>query len=353
MNILIYNFDAINPLAHEWAHILVDLHSQVTLVNHRESIKCQDKRIKINMLDDFKPSSKSNFDLLFLPWIPSRKYFKRFLKDWIKVGLPEIVWIDHNPVHGRDRQGLLLKFLRSSTNFKVRRLVHGMNSISRSDTKPIYFPHPIFMNAFEGSNSRTEIKDPKVMNFAFIGRLDKQKGLFELPRLAEMISNGLNISTKWIIAGNNPDMDEALQIVELIKDLPNVRVESHIYGKKCPDEIIKNTLDKSHFLIAPYNQVTASGTISLALASDTEIISLSKSVPLGLDEFEDRMLHCIKEADLINFLRSRIGKNEILMLPSSAKNQNSKTAHNQQCGKNFVEFVRRSKVNRKQYVEIQ
>jgi glycosyltransferase involved in cell wall biosynthesis len=353
VNILIYNFDAINPLAHEWAHILVDLQSQVTVVNHRESIKCRDKRVTIFLLDDFKPSIKSNFDLLFLPWIPSRKYFMRFFKDWIKLGLPEIVWIDHNPVQGRDRQGLLLKFLRSSTNVKVRRLVHGMNSLSLSDTDPIYFPHPIFINAFEGSNSRAGIKDPTVMNFAFIGRLDEQKGLFELPRLAEMISKGLNISTKWIIAGNNPDMDLALQIAESIRELPNVTVEAHIYGKKCPDQIIKNTLSKSHFLIAPYNQVTASGTISLALASDTEVVSISKSVPLGLGDFEDRMLHCIKEAELVNFLRSRIGKNEILMSPNLEKNQNLKTAHNEQCGKIFLEFAGRSKVNRKQYDEKQ
>lgn len=353
MNVLIYNFDAINPLAHEWAHILVDLQSQVTLVNHRESIKCRDKRITIFLLDDFKPSIKSNFDLLFLPWIPSRKYFMRFFKDWIKVGLPEIVWIDHNPVQGRDREGLLLKLLRSSTNLKVRRLVHGTNPLTFSDTNCIYFPHPIFMNAFEGSNRCTVKKDPTVFNFAFIGRLDEQKGLFELPRLAEVISKGLSISTKWIIAGNNPDMDQALQIVESIKELPKVTVEAHIYGKKCPDKIIKNTLEKSHFLIAPYNQVTASGTISLALASNTEIISLSKSVPLGLNDFEDRMLHCIKEDDLVNFLRSRIGKDEVLISRNSAKNQNLKKAHNEQCGKIFLEFAGGSKANRKQYDEKQ
>jgi hypothetical protein len=340
MRILIYNFDAINPLAHEWAHILVDQESKVTLVNHRESIDCQLKDLEVYSIENFRPSSRNNFDILFLPWIPSRRHLPKFISDWLKIGFPQIIWIDHNPVQGRDKEGVLLKFLRRSTHKKIRRLVHGMNSIPIKESQTIYFPHPIFMNAFETSEVCIPEKSFKEFNFAFIGRLDVQKGLYELPKLAEKISKGLGFPTKWIIAGNNPNMNQVSEIVESIRSLENVTVEAHIYGKKCPDSHIQDALKTSHFLIAPYNQVTASGTIALAIAVGTEIISLSATEPIGLERFQDKLLHFVQEEHLIEFLRSRM-KNKAISLKSNLEaTTRMKEEHNKLCGENFLVIAR-------------
>jgi len=340
MRILIYNFDAINPLAHEWAHILVDQQSKVTLVNHRESIDCQFTNLEVYSIENFKPDSRHNFDILFLPWIPSRRYLRRFILDWVKIGFPQIIWIDHNPVQGRDREGILLKFLRQSKRKKLRRLVHGVNPIPGEESKRIYFPHPIFMNAFESFNVLIPEKINTEFNFSFIGRLDAQKGLYELPKLAEKISKGLGFPTKWIVAGNNPNMNQVSEIVESIKRLENVTVEAHIYGKKCPDSLIREALKTSHFLIAPYNQVTASGTIALAIASGTEIISLGGTAPIGLESFQDKLLHCIKEEQLIDFLRSRIKNNAISFELNPKVTSRLKEEHNKLCGENFLAIAR-------------
>jgi len=340
MRILIYNFDAINPLAHEWAHILVDQQSKVTLVNHRESLSCQLKNLAVYSIENFRPSSRNKFDLLFLPWIPSHRYLRKFILDWLKLGFPQIIWIDHNPVQGRDKEGVLLKFLRRSPHKKIRRLVHGMNYISAQESQEIYFPHPIFMNAFESTEGCIPEKSSEEFNFAFIGRLDVQKGLYKLPKLAGKISEELGFPTKWIIAGNNPNINQVSEIVESIRRLANVKVEAHIYGKKCPDSHIRDALETSHFLIAPYNQVTASGTIALAIAAGTEIISLSGTEPIGLENFQDKLLHCVKEEHLIEFLRSRM-KNKAISLKSNPEaTTRMKEEHNKLCGENFLAIAR-------------
>lgn len=338
MKIIIYNFDAINPLAHEWAHILADKRINVTLVNHRTSIECKSSGIKVEFLAEFKPSFRNHFDLIFLPWIPSRGHLLRFLFDWAKCGFPLIIWIDHNPVLGRDREGLILKILRYVRIKKICRVVHGTNSVDGDKPVEIYFPHPIFVNAFENSSYINRVKSEKQLNLAFIGRLDEQKGFFDIPRIAESISLKMEIPQNWIIAGNNPDLKAVQKVVDSLQEIPNVSVEAHAYGKKCPDEFIQIALLASHFLLAPYKQITASGTISLAIASGTEIISLSESVPIGLESFHRELIHCIDEDHLVDFIKLRM-KQKSTKLQNTHSYRSKIQNYNKLCGENFVKIL--------------
>ena len=339
MNILIYNFDSVNPLAHEWAHILVDHQVNVTLVNHREAIECQSKNILVRSIASFQPKYKGEFDALFLPWIPSRRYFLKFLIDWARCGFSPIIWIDHNPIKGRDREGLILKILRRSFSSRIIKVIHGDNLLSRHQSVHVYFPHPIFMNAFENTFCEHRKKSKTQLNLAFIGRLDEQKGFFELPRFAESISNGIDIPTNWIIAGNNQNLIKVQEVIDDLKRLPNVSVEAHTYGKKCPDEFIMLALKSSDFLLAPYKQVTASGTISLAIALGTEVISIGNSVPIGLEPFQGHSIHSMEQDELIDFMQTRIGdKRDDSFLAESEKAHIARQ-HNDACAKNFLKCV--------------
>jgi glycosyltransferase involved in cell wall biosynthesis len=339
MNILIYNFDSINPLAHEWAHLLVDSKVKVTLVNHRETIKCQSEKISVNSILSFKPKLRDQFDALFLPWIPSREYFIKFCMDWARCGFPPIIWIDHNPIRGRDREGLILKFLRKSIGRKVWRITHGKNFFHTRGNDSLYFPHPIFMNAFEGIVCEQRSKSEIQLNLAFIGRLDEQKGFFELPRFAESISEKIDIPINWIIAGNNHNLKKVQEVIDSLKGLPKVSVEAYTYGKKCPDEYIMLALKSSDFLLAPYKQITSSGTISLAIALGTEVISMSNSLPIGLEAFYGNSIHCIKEDKLIEFLQAKIRDKRENVVPAYSDKDYISREHNEICAKNFIKFV--------------
>lgn len=345
MRVLIYNFDAINPLAHEWAHILVNQKITVSLVNHRQSIKCNLKNLDIHSLEDFKLRMGEKYDIIFLPWIPPRRELLRFIANWIKCGFAEIFWIDHNPIHGRDREGLILKFLRNTKNHKIHKITHGAENPSETYPNTNFFPHPIFQNAFENTNYKKTKRVNNSLNFAFIGRLDEQKGLHELPRLASRISSGIKVPTNWIIAGNNPNMTRVFDVIESIQKLPNVSVEPYVYGKNCPDEFILHALLEADFLFAPYKLVTASGTISLALALDTEIICLSQSVPAGLENFKNGSLHCIDEENLIEFLKGKINYNSNDPLHKKMDIKKAIEIHNQICGEIFLLLAKKIRKN--------
>jgi hypothetical protein len=341
MTILIYNFDAVNPLAHEWAHILADRNLNVTLVNHRKSIDCTYESIKILEINDFQPKFSDRYEFIFLPWLPPRKTINKFLIDWMKMGFPYIFWIDHNPVRNRDKVGILLRILRKRKIMRVMRLTHGKNSFESLKINEMYFPHPIFLNAFENTETLDASTSKADLNLAFVGRLDKQKGLSKLPHLTRLISEGTGTSIKWIIAGNNPNMCAVEETIKELEEIPRVSIESYIYGKKCPDHFIKHALSESDFMIAPYLQVTASGTISLAIALDTETISLSEKYPLGLDLFKDKSIHCLSEGNLVSFINKSIrGKEQNGIIRDYKREKNE---HNNFCGDNLLNLVAKIK----------
>ena len=341
MRVLLYNFDAVNPLAHEWAHILSDQKLSVSLVNHRQSINCTYERIEIRQMNEFRPKFGDRYDFIFLPWLPPRKTLIHFLFDWMKLGFPYVFWIDHNPVRNRDKVGIILRILRKRKIIRVIRLTHGKNSFESLKINEMYFPHPIFLNAFENTEMLDASTSKADLNLAFVGRLDKQKGLSKLPHLTRLISEGTGASIKWIIAGNNPNMCEVEDTIKELEKIPRVSIESYIYGKKCPDKFINYALSESDFMIAPYLQVTASGTISLAIAMGTEIISLSESYPLGLDVFTNKSIHCLSESRLVPFINKSIHQEEVKGIKYNYKQE--KNAHNYLCGQNLINLVTKIK----------
>lgn len=329
---MIYNFDAINPLAHEWAHILADRNIEVTLVNHRRSINCQREDLEILQLNDFNPTLSDRYEFILLPWLPSRRNLVHFLVHWLKLGFPNTLWIDHNPVNGRDKEGLILKILRRENLKKFFRLIHGTNHLDPLGLKSLNIPHPIFLSAFENSKAPIKNQPTASLNLAFIGRLDEQKGLEELPKLTRMISEATRVSINWIIAGNNPNLNKVTETIEDLKRIPNVSVESHVYGKNCPDYFIEYALLKADFMIAPYLQVTASGSISLAIALNTETISLGERYPLGVDLFKGKLVHSMSKDNLVPFINNHLyykneNKNKI-----SKNYSEEKKDHNYACG---------------------
>lgn len=339
MNVLIYNFDSVNPLAHEWAHLLDECRVNVTLVNHRKTIDCQSESISVNSIKFFKPECKGQFDVIFLPWIPSREYLVKFYMDWIKCGFPPIVWIDHNPIKGRDREGMILKFLRKSPSNRIIRVVHGTNSLSGHDNQSVYFLHPIYLNAFENIDCEPVKYPADQLNLSFIGRLDEQKGFFELPRYAELISKGTETPINWIIAGNNHNLARVQVVIDALRNLPNVSVEAHIYGKKCPDEFIMKAITSSDFLLAPYRQITASGTIALAIALGTEVISIGNSIPTGLEEFFEESLHFINDDNLVEFVQEKLIEKKESKIQIESKRTNYVRKYNEMCAERFLTFI--------------
>ena len=338
MKVLIYNFDAVNPLAHEWSHILVEQNMRVTLIDHRESIRCSESRIRLVPLGSFKARKRDDYDAIFVPWLPSRRYFFKFLIDWIKCGVPQVYWIDHNPILGRDRHGILLQFLRNQRSTRLQRVVHSAITESSAEPKLKTLLHPVFLHAFEDIPKKDIDKPSEVITFAFIGRLDDQKGFFELPKFAELISNEVSLETKWIVAGNNSELDKVQRTVDEISRIPKVSVEAYIYGKKCPSEYIYKALLSANFLVAPYQQITASGTISLAIACGTEVISLNSSAPLGLEAFDELYIHCVKTQDITRFLRMRIKANQLDDKTKCSITEARLREHNLLCGKKFIEL---------------
>jgi hypothetical protein len=340
MNVLIMNYDALNPLAHEWAHILNDGTRQITLINHRSSIVCRESELEVIDISEIKRIKNRPFEVMFLPWLPSRKFLVTTFLVWLNNGRPNVFWIDHNPATGRDREGLILRVLRRNRSTKVRRLVHTGNT--RAEYEPVIqaIPHPVFSHAFENLKKYSSNQKKERLTISFIGRLDDQKGLNSLPRIAHLISNALGKPTYWNISGNNPNIDYVKAIIQKIEEIPNVVVESHIYGKNCPDELIYKALVTSHFLIAPYNRITASGTFALALACSTQIVCLGETEPLGLQPFLGKSIHCIDESQLIQFLQTDEFKK---IMPNVQKNDIA--SHNKNCHDQFFYIVNATRKN--------
>ena len=334
MNVLILNYDALNPLAHEWAHILNDGTGQVTLINHRSSIVCRESELEVIDISEIKGVKNRPIDVMFLPWLPSRKFLATTFLVWLNNSRPNVFWIDHNPATGRDREGLVLRFLRKSGSTKIHRLVHTGKTMGENQPLLPAIPHPIFSHAFENLKNDYTNQKKERLTISFIGRLDDQKGINSLPRIARLISKAIGKPILWKIAGNNPNIDYVKAIIQEIEEIPDVFVESHIYGKNCPDELIYKSLVTSHFLIAPYNRITASGTFALALACSTQIVCLGESEPLGLEPFLGKSIHCIDESQLVKFLQTNEHKK---ITPDIQKNDIA--LHNKDCHDHFISVV--------------
>jgi glycosyltransferase involved in cell wall biosynthesis len=295
---------------------------------------CHDSSIDVIDAQGFRALKERSFDAIFMPWLPPRKLLMSTFALWLKNGRPNVYWIDHNPVAGRDKRGFIIRALNYKKFSKVHKLEHS-NSLEKNGLqRNLGIPHPVLCHAFENLPSPITYEKAVGLRFAFIGRLDDQKGISKLPGIAMSIAKEFNEPTYWKIAGNNSNVEYVKSIVRELENIPNVHIESHIFGKNCPQELLRKALADSNFLLAPYARITASGTFALALACSTEIISLSEDKPIGLPSFLGTSIHCIDSTQLIKFLKTHKEAG------ISARDLSNKIeSHNTFCREKFLEIL--------------
>jgi len=147
--------------------------------------------------------------------------------------------------------------------------------------------HPIFFNYVEylklllGKNF-----DLRTKQIILFGRINSQKGIDMIPEITAGLAEpmrSINKVIKIIIVGTSKiSLDPIFAEIDAL-DCPFVVVERKITSSSIGELDLAAQIYESSLVIAPYRELTASATVSLAIAFDKPVILMGERYPDGID----------------------------------------------------------------------
>lgn len=219
--------------------------------------------------------------VLVFPWLSNQweTGMVRFLQ---LCGLRTVI-IVHNPVPERDDVDLI-PFLRKARKGATKLVVHSeslqviLGDNSCVAAHPAYFSWRDSMaeERFESSSEPSVLveDDQSAPAVAYIGTVRSDKGFIDLPIIAEALT-ARKLALKVCVGLYREEQ------MAVLRDIEGVIV---IGGGKtyASDQQIYEVLKSSSVLIAPYSNVTASGTVLLALSMGMNVVAYESPELSGL-----------------------------------------------------------------------
>jgi len=287
----IIDFNPTNPYAYEWALLLAKYNFNVVYI-HQPTPFIRKNTSTLTVLDWKKLSLRDfNFrgtSIFFLPWLPARSYFFRFILFWVILRFPRIAWVDHTPNMGRTKEGVVINNLRKIKNTKLLRVTHYGVPSGTANSNNFVVNHPIFFNyanifGFESKHYNCQDK------IIFFGRINIQKGADLLPELIRILNSKLHAQNRKIdfaiIGTADPGTLDYLTNEFKKNTLSNIDLKVQITGQFIGDYTLLNELANSVCVVAPYRDVAASSTASLAIALCKTVLFFGDRKPPGLGEY--------------------------------------------------------------------
>lgn len=293
--ILIIDFGSYSPYGHELAHLFINSQFDFDICYWRPYYSCPPLKHKEIPFDHLSKYA-AGIQRIVLPYLPPKEAIPKIFSLWAKLGFPYVLWIDHNPRTGREKSGVLLRVLRNVKTSRILKLEHG-NSQNPTADKII---HPVFSSLLTDNVREDEVKRVvPVFTACLIGRIDDQKGLNRLDSIIEHLTpvlRALGYSLKLQVVGNAVKPLEVADFLDSLRTRHNIDLVHSLYGKACPTKELIDTLASSNLLLAPYQSMTASGTIALALATSipTLVIGGNRKSPIGFENFENSSIYHIR-----------------------------------------------------------
>lgn len=181
-----------------------------------------------------------------------------------------IYFVYHNPPSVRRRRGLA-GFLEMQLSKRSHVIVHSewlANCLPPGVKTHTVLPHPPY-SAVARYSRIMEVNSTEtsaVPSVAFIGALRADKGVADLPK----ISRSSNAKWRLVVVGD-PD-----GIAELKLSMPSGsdrQVVPAVYGRPPSDDEMVEALKKCTVVIAPYRQVSESGSIHFAYALASQVLA--------------------------------------------------------------------------------
>jgi glycosyltransferase involved in cell wall biosynthesis len=172
-----------------------------------------------------------------------------------------VAFIDHNPIPARSPSGLqgqLLAAMRRDP--RIGRLVHGAHLTSGvKDLVPRVVGHPSYARWAALNDVERLPMTGQCVRALFLGVIRQDKGSAELPALVrELVSLGMHVT----IAGRGDLRGEEWNDLQ-----SNDRVRIVGGGRHVSDSEIAEALRECSVLVAPYRDVTMSGSVLMALSA--------------------------------------------------------------------------------------
>lgn len=183
------------------------------------------------------------------------------------VGLPVVV-VDHNPVPGRRRggaAGLGERLLRRRATAVISHSEQLADLTRRKTRRPVLVaPHPAY-TGIVGSTSARLLPPSTRARVAIIGGFRLDKGVQHLPAIAKHSGGG------WDLLVLGPDRLHA----DVTERLLRVDVRP-VYPRDLPlgDDDLVQGLQQAVVVLAPYTDVTESGSVILAITVGSPVLGL-------------------------------------------------------------------------------
>ena len=183
------------------------------------------------------------------------------------IGLPVLV-VDHNPVPGRRRGGAAghgERVLRKRATVVVSHSEQLADLTRRGTRRPVVVaPHPAY-TGMAGTTSAHAPRPSSRAQVAVIGGFRRDKGVEHLPTIAEQSGGG------WDLLVLGPDRLSP-QVTERLLQT-DVRA---LYPRDLPlsDDDLVQGLQQAAVVLAPYSDVTESGSVILAITVGRPVLGL-------------------------------------------------------------------------------
>ena len=287
----IFDFNPTNPYAYEWALLLAKYDFNVVYIHQSTPFKRKNTRsltvFEWNKLS-FRDLNFRGTSIFFLPWLPARSYFFKFILFWLILRFPRIAWVDHTPNLGRTKEGVVINSFRKIKSTKLLRVTHSGVPSGPANSNNFVVPHPIFFNyanIFGFESKHYNCKDKII----FFGRINKQKGADLLPELVRILNFKLHAQNRKInfaiIGTGDPETLDYLKKEFKKNTLSNINLKLPTTGQLTGDYALLYELANSVCVIAPYRDIAASSTASLAIALCKTVLFFGDRKPPGLSEY--------------------------------------------------------------------
>lgn len=194
--------------------------------------------------------------LVFL-WLLSRQDL-RVARVLTRLGR-DVVVVDHNPIPERSLPGRSAALMAGLRDGPARVVVHSPHLVTEADgRRERVVPHPSYRR-WVGAYRARSVRHHAAPQALFLGALRPDKGAAELPII---VAELLRVDVRVLIAGRGGLPDDAWAACKGHAGFRTMGLTQSL-----TDHEVAAALRSSHVLLAPYTDVTMSGSILMALSA--------------------------------------------------------------------------------------